>query len=152
MRFALLIAAVLLAGCGSEPEKKAAVPVAPPPVKDNTSMLPAPNRMAARVVPDHLLGKAALPGGTIGDYEAGGKKYQLFVIETPSAQDAAILLLDLKTTLTDPAFVASFGGYFGSDGSTPVFAFAKGMFLAGVVGLPKDAADPIARELAVRLK
>ena len=67
------------------------------------------------MVPNHLLGKDALPGGTIGDYDADGSKYQLFIIETDSAQDAAILLLDLKATLKDPAYIAYMGGYFGTD-------------------------------------
>jgi hypothetical protein len=120
-------------------------------VKDNTALLLPANRTGTRVVPDHLLGKAALPGGSLGDYDANGKKYQLFIIETASAQDAAILLLDLKVTLTDPAYIAYMGGYFGMDAGAPVYVFAKAKYLAGVVGLPKDAADPIARQLAARL-
>ena len=54
------------------------------------------------VVQNHLLDKKELPGGTLGQYEANGKKYQMFIIETSSSQDAAILLLDLKNTLTMP--------------------------------------------------
>jgi hypothetical protein len=137
-------------GCSSAPVKKADAPV-PPPVKDDTALLLPLNRTGAKVVPDHLLGKSALPGGTIGDYEAAGLKYQLFIIETDSAQDAAILLLDLKATLKDPAYIAYMGGYFGTDASGPVYVFAKAKYLAGVVGLAEDRADPIARQLAVRL-
>jgi hypothetical protein len=139
----------ILMGCSSPaPEKKAA---APPPVKDDTALLLPLNRTSAKVVPDHLLGKSALPGGTIGDYDAGGLKYQLFIIETDSAQDAAILLLDLKATLKDPAYIAYMGGYFGTDSGGPVYVFAKAKYLAGVVGLPEERADPIARQLAARL-
>ena len=127
----------------------------PPAVKDDTALLLPLNRTAARVIPDHLLGKTALPGGTIGDYEEHGRKYQLFIIETESAQDAAILLLDLKVSLTDPAYLANMGGYFGTDAGTPagtpIYVFAKLKYLAGVVGLPKNLADPIARQLAARL-
>jgi hypothetical protein len=147
MRRALLVAFSVI-GCSSAPEARSPLP---PAVKDNTALLLPANRTAARVVPDHLLGKAALPGGSIGEYAADGKKYQLFIIETASAQDAAILLLDFKLTLTDAAYIAYMGGYFGTDAGTPVYVFAKAKYLAGVVGLPKDTADPIARELAARL-
>jgi hypothetical protein len=153
MRCAVVLAAALaLAACGSPTEeKKAAAPAPVAPVKDDTSLLLPLNRTGARVVPNHLLGKDALPGGTIGDYAEGGTNYQLFIIETPSAQDAAILLLDLKATLKDPAYIAWMGGYFGTDSSGQVYSFAKTKYLAGVVGLPEDKADPIARQLAARL-
>ena len=150
MRWALLVAFSVI-GCSSTPETRSVAPPSPPAVKDNTALLLPANRTGTRVVPDHLLGKAALPGGSLGDYDANGKKYQLFIIETASAQDAAILLLDLKVTLTDPAYIAYMGGYFGMDAGAPVYVFAKAKYLAGVVGLPKDAADPIARQLAARL-
>ncbi|MGA2713876.1 MAG: hypothetical protein ABSG41_12285 [Bryobacteraceae bacterium] len=146
-----LLFAALMVGCSSASEKKVAAPPPPPPVKDDTALLLPLNRTAARIVPDHLLGMTAMPGGTIGDYEEGGKKYQLFIIETASAQDAAILLLDLKVSLTDPAYIAYMGGYFGTDAGKPVYVFAKLKYLAGVVGLPKNLADPVARQLAARL-
>jgi hypothetical protein len=139
-----------LMGCGAAPEKKAEAPP-PPAVKDNTAQLLPLNRISAKVVPNHLLGKDALPGGTIGEYDANGLKYQLFIIETDTAQDAGILLLDLKATLKDPAYIAYMGGYFGTDAGGPVYVFAKAKFLAGVVGLAEDKADPIARQLAARL-
>jgi hypothetical protein len=43
------------------------------------------------------------------------------------------------------------GGYFGTDAGKPVYVFAKLKYLAGVVGLPEDLADPVARQLAARL-
>jgi hypothetical protein len=153
MRGVLLIAALiasLTVGCGSAPEKKMAAPQGPP-VKDDIALLLPLNRTSARIVPDHLLGKTAMPGGTLGDYEEDGRKYQLFIIEAASAQDAAILLLDLKVSLRDPAYIAYMGGYFGTDASKPVYVFAKLKYLAGVVGLPEDLADPVARQLAARL-
>jgi hypothetical protein len=150
MRAFAFIAALVLAGCGSAPEKKAAAPP-PPPVKDNTAQLLPLNRTSAKIVPNHLLGKDVLPGGTLGEYDEHGTKYQLFIIETASAQDAAILLLDLKAALKDPAYIAYMGGYFGTDANGPVYEFAKGKYLAGVTGLSEDRADPIARQLAVRL-
>lgn len=149
MRWLLLLAGFVV-GCSSAPEKKAAAP-SPPPVQDDTALLLPLHRTGVHVVPDHLLGKTAMPGGTIGDYEEDGKKYQLFIIETASAQDAAILLLDLKVSLKDPAYIAYMGGYFGTDAGKPVYVFAKLKYLAGVVGLPEDLADPVARQLAARL-
>jgi hypothetical protein len=154
MRTWLIFAALVLAGCGSTapvPETKAAAP-APPPVKDDTALLLTENRVSASVVPDHLLGNKVLPGGSFGEYAAGQKKYQLFVLQTGSAQDAAILLLDYKGTLTDSAYIAYMGGYSGADGGKPVFVFAKGKYLAGVAGLVPGAADPIARQLAARIR
>jgi hypothetical protein len=155
MRSVLFVAAALLAGCGASgsSEKKAAAPPPPPPVKDDRVLLVPTHQTSAKLVPDHLLGKMALPGGTIGDYDDGGKKYQLFIIETETAQDAAFLLVDFKPLLTDPAYIAYMGGYFGPDATDgkPVWVFAKGKYLAGVVGLARDPADTIARELAARL-
>jgi len=152
---AATLAAILLGACSSPAprkaaEKKAEAP-APPPVKDNSEKLLTANRVSAEVVQNHLLGISALPGGTIGDYRAKGQKYQLFVIETETPQDAAIMLLDLKNTLKDPEYIASFGGYFGADSNGNLFVFAKGKFLAGVAGLPQAKADAIARELAAKL-
>jgi hypothetical protein len=145
-----LALALVLAGCGSAPEKKV-VEHAPPPVKDNRLLLTQLDQLSARIVPDHLLDKKVLPGGTIGEYQSEGRKYQLFIIETASPQDAAILLLDLKTTLLDPAYIAYMGGYFGTDSGKPVYVFAKKQYLAGVTGLAEDLADPVARQLAARL-
>ncbi|HEY3827332.1 MAG TPA: hypothetical protein VGL82_22420 [Bryobacteraceae bacterium] len=150
-RLALMAIGCILIGCSSPPEKKAEAPPPAPSVKDDTALLLPLNRTGAKVVPNHLLGKDALPGGTVGDYDANGLKYQLFVIETDTAQDAAILLLDLKAALKDPAYIAYMGGYFGTDASGPIYVFAKAKYLAGVVGLAEDQADPIARQLAVRL-
>jgi len=146
----LLFLALVTMGCSPATEKQAEAP-APPSVKDDTALLLPLNRTSAKVVPDHLLGKSALPGGTIGEYDVDGLKYQLFIIETDSPQDAAILLLDLKATLKDPAYIAYMGGYFGTDAGGPVYVFAKAKYLAGVVGLSEDRADPVARQLAARL-
>lgn len=153
MRTVLLVAALFTAGCGSapEPQKKADAPSAPPSVKDDTALLLTANRSSAKVVPDHLLGISTLPGGTVGDYEAGGTKYQLFIIETDTPQDAAILLLDVKGALQHSTYISYMGGYFGAGHAGTIYAFAKGKYLAGVVGLAEAKADPIARQLAAQL-
>ena len=149
MRAFFAVLALTLASCGSAPEKQA-IAVAPPPVKDHRILLLAEHQTSASLVPDHLLDNKVLPGGTLGEYENAGRKYQLFIIETPDPQKAAFLMLDLKATLQDPAYIAYMGGYF-AGGNKPVYVFAKKQFLAGVVGLPMDTADPIARQLAARL-
>ena len=78
-------------------------------------------------------------------------KYKLFIIEAASAQDAAFLLTDIKPTLKDPEYIAYMGGYFGMYGDKPLYCFAKLHYLAGIVGLPKDKADPLAIGLAAQL-
>jgi len=152
MRSFVILAALSLAACSSAPEKKAeAPPAAPPKVRDDTSLLLSANRTGAKVVPDHLLGIDKLPGGTIGEYEAAGQKYQLFVTESDTIQDAALQLLDARGAMKDPEYISYMGGYFGATGSGALYVFAKTRYLAGVVGLSKDKADPIARQLAAQL-
>ena len=156
MRSVPLLLATVLAlctiGCGSSsPTPAAKTEEAPPPVKDNTGLLPDEGRISAHVVPNHLLDIAALPGGTLGDYKVGKKKYQLFIIEADSNQKAAFMDTDLRDALKNPEYIAYMGGYFGDRNGTPIYGFAKLQYLAGVVGLPKDEADPIARQLAARL-
>jgi len=148
-----LLAALSLWGCGSSPEPmaKPAPPVAAAPVPDHTSVLPKQGLTSSRVVPDHILGVAKLPGGSLGEYTVKGKSYQLFIIDAETNQKAAFLLLDLKATLNKPEYIAYMGGYAGSDGNRDIYVFAKTHYLAGVVGLPKAAADPIAIELASHL-
>ena len=155
MRFLVVLPAALLIGCGSAPEPVAQtkpVMVSPAPVKDDTALLPLAGRTAARVVPDHILDIPKMPGGTLGDYAVHGKKYQLFILEAESNQKAAFLLLDMRSALQNPEYIAYMGGYYGLMGSGPVYVFAKAQYLAGVAGLPKDAADPIAIQLAAHLR
>jgi hypothetical protein len=157
MRLLLPIAVMILAGCGSSPQPAARTTEAPPatapaPVKDLTSLLPSAGRVSARVVPDHILDEPKLPGGSLGDYAVGGRKYQLFIVESDNAQNAALTLLDIKGALQNPEYLPNFGGYFGTHGTQPVFVFAKLQYLAGVAGLPQKDAEPIARTLAARLR
>lgn len=152
--FVSVVAAGLLAACGSaEPEKKAgAAPPPPPPVKDHSPVMMRDGLTGTEVVQNHLLDKEKMPGGTIGNYEVKGKKYQLFVIDVDNNQKAAFLLLDMKGTLKEPEYIDYMGGYFGSDETRKIYVFAKLHYLAGVVGLSKAEADPIARTLASRLQ
>jgi hypothetical protein len=150
---AVSLMTLLACGASTDKGKQDALPVvALPPVKDHTTMMPAEGRIATTIVPDHILGQSKLPGGTLGDYDAHGKKYQLFIIDVADNQTSAFLLLDAKNALRDPEYISYMGGYFGSDGNRPVYVFSRLHYLAGVAGLPKDEADPIARVLAARLR
>ena len=152
MRFLL---AVLVCGglaCGGAPEApapetKAAAPKPP----DERRRFPKENQTAMELVDDHLLGKDDLPGGNLATYEKDGKTYQMFLIVTKDAETASFTMFDVKERLVDAKFAPGFGGYFGLDGDTPWFLFAKDKYLAGVVGLAQEEADLVAREFAARI-
>ncbi len=109
---------------------------------------PLANRTSIKEVPVHLFNNPALPPGILADYPG----YQLFLIHTTDAQRAAFLLLDYKKLLQTPRYLPNMGGYYGEDAAhRPNYVFAKGAFLAGVVGLPQEKADPVAREFAGRI-
>ena len=156
MRMVMAVGMSLLAaGCGSEPKTT----VAPDPPKkveapkpaDESRRFPKANQVATRVVERELMGKAFMPGGTVASYRKGKAEYEMFAARTPGASEAALVLLEWKTALTGARFVASFGGYSGSDAGTPVFVFAKGPWVAGVRGLAEKDADLQARMLAAGL-
>ena len=146
-----------LVGCSSAPEPattpapapKATAP-APPP--NHTSIFPDAGKVSATVVPNHILDMKSMPGGSLAEYTVKGKSYKMFIIDVDSNQAAAFLLLDMKGELQkDPEYLANFGGYSGMYGDQPIFCFAKLHYLAGVVGLPKAKAEPIAVDLAAQL-
>jgi hypothetical protein len=145
-----------LAGCGSTPEPAApAKPVAAPAPKevpDHTSLFPDKGKVATRIVPDHILDMKKLPGGSVADYDVKGTKYQMFIVDADSNQNAAFMMLDMRDEMqSKPEYIAYMGGYFGSYGDKPFYCFAKLHYLAGVVGLPKAKADPLMRDLAAQL-
>jgi hypothetical protein len=130
-------------------EKQQAPPAPKPP--DESRRFPTTNRAKIEIVDNHLLGKDFLPGGNLADYERNGKQYQQFLITCKSTDEAAFLMMDFKDQLRDAKFLGNFGGYFGFDGETPVLLFPRNDFLAGVVGLPQEEADQVARDFAARL-
>lgn len=153
--FLLVVCFTILIGCSQSTQQKSPNPGAkktasPVPVVDESHRFPKKDLMETRVVEDHILEKQNLPGGNIARYQSGNKSYELILVKAKSPETAAIWLLDLKGMLTNPAFVASFGGYYGMDGDKPLFLFQKGSYLAGVSGLPQAEADLIAREFATR--
>lgn len=144
----------LLCACGNPPPKEqtqaAPAPAAPKPA-DESRRFPLADRVSIRLVDDHVLGKDFLPGGNVAEYRRKGKTYQQFLVHAASAEAAALLLFDFKGHLKDAKYLAYMGGYFGLDGTTPVYIFQKGAFLAGFVGLPVKEADTLARQFAARL-
>jgi hypothetical protein len=146
---------VFVLACGSQPAPQAEVPAAKAPTitkpADETRRFPMDGREAVEVVEDQLLGKEYLPGGNIATYKKGGKTWRQFVIKANDPGQTAILLGRIKDGLKDPKFVAHMGGYFGMDGTTTLFAFPKGRWIAGVTGLPEKDADTAGRQMALRL-
>lgn len=154
MKALLTTLAVLAAGCGKAPEGR--VPEAPGPAPvakaaDESRRFPKEHLVGTETIDERLLSKPFLPAGTVARYREGKVEYELFVTRTASAQDAALALLDWKKTMQAAELVPSFGGYFGEDSGAPVFVFAKGPWIAGVRGLPREKADAKARVLAGRL-
>ena len=148
----LAAGALLLAACGPAPApeaKKESKAVVKPP--DESRRFPSDDRVSLILVDDDLTGKAFMPGGNLAEYRTKSGAYQLFLANTGDAQKAAFLLLDWKDALQDAKYVAHMGGYFGLDNGKPLFVFQKGVFLAGVIGLPEKEADTVARQFAVRL-
>jgi hypothetical protein len=157
MRSAILLplcaALALLSGCGSEPApaptpvKKAAAPPA-----DESRRFPVTDRVDTTIVAEHILGHDFLPGGNLAHYKKGKVEYDLILIRCTNAQAAGILLFDYKTKLENPKVVPGFGGFAGKDGARDAFLFAKGPFLLGILGLPQDDADLVARQFATRIE
>jgi hypothetical protein len=154
MRFCLWMAVfAVLSGCSVPTERPAAKKAAAPVVRpsDETRRFPPQDRVKVEIIDNHLLGKDFLPGGNLAEYTRGGKSYQLFLIEAESPLAAALLMNEHQTSLSNSKFIPHMGGFFGMDGEQPVYIFAKAQWLAGLVGLPQEEADVIAREFAARL-
>jgi hypothetical protein len=154
-RFVCILAIAPLSSCGgsetppSKAEKKELAPVVKPP--DESRRFPSTNQVKIEIVDNHLLGKDFLPGGNLADYEREGKKYQQFLINCSSPDEATFLMTDFKDRLRNAKFLGTYGGYFGFDGETPILLFPRNNYLAGVAGLPQEEADQVARDFAARL-
>jgi hypothetical protein len=147
------IVAVVCACSSAPPKEQPQSAAAPLPAKptDESRRFPMDGQVSLHLVDNHVLGKDFLPGGNVAEYKRKGKTYRLFLVRSKSAADAALLLFDFKGHLRDAKYLAPMGGYFGTDGTTPVYLFQKGLFLAGFVGLSEKEADPLARQFAARL-
>ena len=147
------MAVFMCGGCsGPSTDVRSVAPAAvvePPP--DQSQHFPQTGLMKMERIPEHLLGKKFMPGGNLAAYKRGKLEYQQFLGKMPDADHAAFLLLDWNKALKGAKYLAHMGGYYGLDGERPVYVFAKGSWIAGIVGLPEDKADMIAREFAARL-
>jgi hypothetical protein len=147
---------VILVSCSSTSEQRpkqaeTAQPVTAARPSDESRRLPQANLISSEFVDSQLLGKVFMPGSTIARYRKGKAECQMFVARAANASAAAVILSQWRSTISNPQFVASFGGYFGADGPAQVFVFTKGEWIAGVVGLDREQADAVARLLAARL-
>lgn len=145
-----------LAGCGQAPKDAAppgneAAPAPKPKAVDAARYLPRDGQVSAQFLEDGILGIPSLPGGNIGEYKSGGKSYRQFLVKAPSAALAAVYLSDVKDAMSNPRFVASFGGYFGELNGEPAFVFTKNEYLTGFLGLPLKEADAAGRVAASRI-
>jgi hypothetical protein len=139
---------------GPAPEKAVSSPAPKPAANapvDLGTKFPLAGQTGMKLIPDHILGKDFMPGGNLADYKTAAGEYRMFLVKLPDSQKAAFLLLDWKSAMTGAKYLASMGGYFGTDLGKPVYVFAKGPFLAGFVGLSEEKADPEARRLAAKL-
>jgi hypothetical protein len=153
-QIAAAILGVVVVSCGSgtkAPQTETTKQAETPKPLNESHRFPKANLIGTDVQDKELMGKAFMPGGTVGRYRKGALEYELFVARLRSPTDAAVLLLDWKKALTDAKLVPSFGGYFGQDAGRPVFVFSKGSWIAGVAGLPEKQADAQARLLAAEL-
>lgn len=151
---AALLLSILLA-CGQAPAPEAAQapePAPPPPPRDQSYRFPKEGLVSTSIAADHILGKDFLPPGNVAEYSRGGKTYTLFLISAAGEEQATMLAYDIKTNLTDPAFIADFGGYAGTLDGEPWFLFPKQRAVAGIVGLPQDEAHEMGRIFAAQME
>ena len=145
---------LLLLACGQAPAPEAAQapePVPLPPPRDQSYRFPKEGLVSTSIAVEHILGKYFLPPGNVAEYSHGGKTYTLFLISEAGEEKATMLAFDIKGHLTDPTFLADFGGYFGTLDGEPWFLFPRRQVVAGIVGLPQEEAHEAARVFAGQL-
>ena len=152
MKYCLYLILAAMVACGGAAPENPAPPAETPKPPDESRRFPRDGQTAMELVDNNLLGKDFLPGGNLATYEKDGKTYRMFLIVSKTPDAAAALSFDAKEQLQDAKFIPSFGGYFGMDGETPWFIFSKTNHLLGVVGLPQDEADLVARDFAARVQ
>lgn len=112
---------------------------------------PSAGQVKMQLIPDHLLSKDFMPGGNLADYRTDLGEYQMFLLDAPDVRGAAFMLLDWKTAIPEAKYLPNMGGYYGKDNGKTFYIFAKGAYLAGILGLPEEKADVEARRFAARL-
>ena len=149
---ALLFFFLLACGGAPAPPETAAAPEPAPPPRDESRRFPKEGLVSTSVVEDHVLGRDFLPPGNVAEYSRDGKTYTLFLIMMPTEEKAVFLDYDIKEQLTDPVFVADFGGFFGTLDGEPWFVFPRKRAVAGIVGLSQEEAHEVGRVFAGQLE
>ena len=150
----MTLSLALVWGCGSPNDQPVVETKQVRPVEkilDETHKFPKDGLVESKLVESHLAGKEFMPGGNFAEYDAKGKKYQMFFTLRGTGDEALFLLMDYKDLLEDSKFIAHLGGYFGSHEGVPTLVFQKNMYLIGVTGLDEKDADMAARAIAARL-
>lgn len=143
-------------GCSDAPKEAPRATEAPantpkPKAEDVSRYLPGDSQVSVKFVENQILGIASLPGGNIAEYTKNGKRYRQFLLKAPTVALSAVYLTDVKDAMTNPKFVASFGGYFGELNKEPVFVFTKNEYVTGFMGLSREEADAAGRVAAARI-
>lgn len=140
--------------CGSPPAEVAktpALPDLPKPIADDVRF-PSAHRKQVQVIEKQLLGLPYLGGGNLAEYDTGKQQYKLLLIRCRNATQAGSYIFDIKNQMNSPTFVASYGGYFDAKTAAgPLFVFAKGSYIGGVVGLSEADAIQAGKEFAARI-
>ena len=152
-KFGAALLLTLLLACGQAPAPEAAqapepAPPPPPPPRDQSFRFPKEGLVGTSIAADHVLGKDFLPPGNVAEYSRDGKTYTLFLINAAGEEQATMLAFDIKGNLTEPAFIADFGGHFGTLDGEPWFIFPRKGVVAGIVGLPQQEAHETGRAFA----
>lgn len=152
----LTVAGLATIGCGTSAPTRPAANAQPPKTaitKDESNLFPSAGRVATQVYPDLMMNKQFLPGGTMAEFTAanGAGEYREFLVHLADGRNASFMLQDYKKVLQNPTYEADKAACFGTDDGQPTYVFARGPYLAGIVGLPKDRAEAAAKELADRL-
>ena len=156
-RFTLSVSLLALAGCGSATDEEGSVIPAEKivaaqriaeDIRDETHRFDKTGLVEAKVVPNNLAGKDFMPGGNLAVYDQDGKKYEVFFTLRRNNEVATFLAMDYRDILTDPKFIAHFGGFYGMDGETPTLVFQKNKYVIGVSGLELEDADQAGRLIA----
>ena len=157
IRLLISISLLALSGCGAAPEEEGSVIPAEKlvparqvteEIKDETHRFDKTGLVEAKIVADNLAGKDFMPGGNLAVYEQDGKKYEVFFTLRRNNEVATFLAMDYRDILTDPKFIAHFGGFYGMDGETPTLVFQKNKYVIGVAGLELEDADQAGRLIA----
>ena len=143
-----------MVSCGPVPQAEVAKTPSLPDLRQAIAedvRFPSQNRKSMAVVQQPMLGLAYLAAGNLAEYDTGNKQYRLMLIHCRSAQQAGSYIFDIKSQMKEPKFVASYGGYFSQTAAGPLFVFAKGSYIAGIVGLSEDDAVQTGKDFAARI-